>query len=136
MAARKKTAKKSEMRVATSPTVPTRDLSVVEPPKPTGSPPKPLGWWVLVEIIEVEEMTAGGIVLPQNTQDKEQKGVTQAYVRDFGKMAFTGFRNSEGPKDWGVEIGDLVEFRRYETLATSYSDLWRLVPDTSLVAVG
>ena len=35
---------------------------------------KPLGGRVLVEPIEQEEVTAGGIVLPETTKEKPQQG--------------------------------------------------------------
>jgi chaperonin GroES len=67
---------------------------------------KPLGSRVVVEPIEMEEMTAGGIVLPETAKEKPQKGK----VLSIGP----GDRNEEGkrvPMDVGV--GDTVLFAKY-----------------------
>lgn len=67
---------------------------------------KPLGNRVVVEPIEQEEVTAGGIVLPETAKEKPQKG----------KVLSTGpgERDDEGkyiPMD--VKEGDMVLFAKY-----------------------
>jgi chaperonin GroES len=42
---------------------------------------KPLGGRVLVEPIEQEEVTAGGIVLPETAKEKPQQGKILAWSR-------------------------------------------------------
>ena len=67
---------------------------------------KPLGNRVVVEPIEQEEMTAGGIVLPETAKEKPQKGTIIA--------AGPGERDDEG-KHVGLEVkeGDQVLFAKY-----------------------
>ncbi len=67
---------------------------------------KPLGGRVVVEPIEQEDITAGGIVLPETAKEKPQKGT----VLSIGP----GDRDDEGkriPMDVGV--GDVVLFAKY-----------------------
>jgi len=67
---------------------------------------KPLGNRVIVEPVEQEEMTVGGIVLPETAKEKPQKGKVLA--------AGPGERDDDGeyiPMD--VKVGDLVLFAKY-----------------------
>ncbi|HEY9087323.1 MAG TPA: co-chaperone GroES [Anaerolineaceae bacterium] len=67
---------------------------------------KPLGGRVVVEPIEQEEMTAGGIVLPDTAKEKPQRGK----VLSVGP----GDRDDKGnyvPMD--VKTGDTVLFAKY-----------------------
>ena len=67
---------------------------------------KPLGNRVVVEPVEQEEVTAGGIVLPETAKEKPQKGT----VLSVGP----GERDDDGkyiPMD--VKEGDTVLFAKY-----------------------
>jgi chaperonin GroES len=67
---------------------------------------KPLGSRVVVEPIEQEEITAGGIVLPETAKEKPQKGTVLAVG--------PGDRDEDGkhiPMD--VKVGDTVLFAKY-----------------------
>lgn len=67
---------------------------------------KPLGNRVVVEPIEQEEITAGGIVLPETAKEKPQQG--------FVIAAGPGDRDEDGdyiPMD--VKVGDKVLFAKY-----------------------
>ena len=67
---------------------------------------KPLGNRVVVEPLETEEVTAGGIVLPETAKEKPQKGVVLS--------AGPGERDDDGdyiPLD--VKEGDVVLFAKY-----------------------
>jgi len=67
---------------------------------------KPLGNRVVVEPLEQEEVTAGGIVLPETAKEKPQKGV----VLSSGP----GDRDDKGnriPMD--LKVGDTVLFAKY-----------------------
>ncbi len=67
---------------------------------------KPLGNRVVVEPIEQEEITAGGIVIPETAKEKPQKGT----ILSVGP----GERDDEGkyiPMD--VKEGDTVLFAKY-----------------------
>jgi chaperonin GroES len=67
---------------------------------------KPLGNRVLVEPIEEEEVTAGGIVLPETAKEKPQKGK----VLSVGP----GDRDDDGKRiPLDVKEGDTVLFAKY-----------------------
>lgn len=67
---------------------------------------KPLGNRVVVEPIEQEEVTAGGIVLPETAKEKPQRGKVLA--------AGPGERNDKGERvALDVAEGDTVLFAKY-----------------------
>lgn len=67
---------------------------------------KPLGSRVVIEPLEQEEVTAGGIVLPETAKEKPQKGV----VLSVGP----GDRDEDGKRiAMDVKVGDTVLFAKY-----------------------
>lgn len=67
---------------------------------------KPLGSRVVIEPLEQEEKTAGGIVLPETAKEKPQKGV----VLSVGP----GDRDEDGKRiAMDVKEGDTVLFAKY-----------------------
>jgi chaperonin GroES len=67
---------------------------------------KPLGSRVVVEPLEQEEVTAGGIVLPETAKEKPQKGL----VLSVGP----GDRDDAGKRiAMDVAVGDTVLFAKY-----------------------
>ncbi len=67
---------------------------------------KPLGNRVVVEPVEQEEMTAGGIILPETAKEKPQRGKVLA--------AGPGDRNDKGERvAMDVAVGDTVLFAKY-----------------------
>jgi len=67
---------------------------------------KPLGGRVLVEPIEQEDVTSGGIILPETAKEKPQ----QAKVLATGP----GDRNDKGERvALDVKVGDVVLFAKY-----------------------
>ena len=67
---------------------------------------KPLGSRVIVEPTEENEVTAGGIVLPETAKEKPQKGVVLA--------AGPGDRDEDGDRiEMDVKVGDTVLFAKY-----------------------
>jgi len=67
---------------------------------------KPLGSRVVVEPIEQEEITAGGIVLPETAKEKPQQGL----VLSVGP----GDRDENGKRiAMDVAVGDKVLFAKY-----------------------
>jgi chaperonin GroES len=67
---------------------------------------KPLGGRVLIEPIEQEEMTAGGIILPETAKEKPQEGLVLAVG--------PGERDEEGKRiAMEVKAGDKVLFAKY-----------------------
>jgi len=67
---------------------------------------KPLGNRVVVEPIEQEDVTAGGIVLPETAKEKPQKGI----ILSIGP----GERDEDGDRiPMDVKAGDTVLFAKY-----------------------
>ena len=67
---------------------------------------KPLGGRVIVEPIEQEEMTAGGIILPETAKEKPQEGKILA--------AGPGERDENGARiAMEVSVGDKVLYAKY-----------------------
>ena len=67
---------------------------------------KPLGGRVIVEPIEQEEMTAGGIILPETAKEKPQEGKILA--------SGPGDRKEDGERiPMEVQIGDRVLYAKY-----------------------
>ena len=67
---------------------------------------KPLGGRVIVEPIEQEEMTAGGIILPETAKEKPQEGKILA--------AGPGDRDEAGNRIvMEVKVGDRVLYAKY-----------------------
>jgi len=68
---------------------------------------KPLGGRVIIEPIEQEEMTAGGIILPETAKEKPQEGNVLAVGRgDWDEKS-----GARIPMD--VQVGDKVLFAKY-----------------------
>ena len=67
---------------------------------------KPLGGRLIVEPIEQEEMTAGGIILPETAKEKPQEGKVLA--------AGPGERDDDGKRiPMEVGVGDRVLYAKY-----------------------
>lgn len=103
---------------------------------------KPCGFFVLVEIEEVEDKIkegalAGFVTQTVSEHKREQEGQAIGVIRAFGPTCFKGFSGCDGPEDWGVKIGDRVEFNRYDgkkCLAKGFEN-HRLISDNNIVAV-
>ena len=67
---------------------------------------KPLDDRIVVEVLEAEERTAGGILLPDAAKEKPQRGTVTAVGP--GKMLKSGAR-----ADVTVKKGDVVLFGKY-----------------------
>lgn len=67
---------------------------------------KPLGSRVVIEPSEQEEVTAGGIVLPETAKEKPQKGIILAIG--------PGERDDDGKRiQMDVKVGDTVLYAKY-----------------------
>ena len=103
---------------------------------------KPLGFYVLIEMIKVEKTSAGGIILNSDTVDKEQEATDTGYVRAIGPTAYHGYPGCESEscsstpaKKWGLEIGMKIEYRRYEGKKSAVDgyENYRFIPDSHII---
>lgn len=67
---------------------------------------KPLDDRVVIEVVEAEEKTAGGIVLPDSAKEKPQKG--KIIAKGPGKMLENGKRAA-----FSVKVKDIVLYGKY-----------------------
>ena len=106
-------------------------------------PVRPLGHYVLIEIVPVKFVSNGGIVLSSaNEQERERKGRDLGKILAFGPTAYKGFEGCDTPEGWGVAVGDVVELKgRYDGKFSSvaeydnqYSSL-RYVSDSDIIGI-
>ena len=105
---------------------------------------KPLGYYVLVEMDNVDNVSAGGIIKATHTEhQREQNAADIGTIIAFVPLAFKGFEACNGPEDWGVAIGDRVEYERYEGKGSRFDlegnepPAWELrlryIPDSKII---
>ena len=108
---------------------------------------EPLGFYVLVEMIEIENTSKEGIYL--GDVRKEQDACDIGTVVSFGNTAFNGMPGcnpSEYPPShqnysmkphqiWGIDVGDKVEYRRHEGKISGIKGCSKLryIPDTQII---
>lgn len=98
--------------------------------------PVPFGHYVLLKMTEYENTSEGGIILGTVSQEKrEQEGQEVGEVMAFGPTAYTGFAGFEGHEAWGIKVGDIVEFKRYEGKKCELPgyELFHYIPDSLLI---
>jgi co-chaperonin GroES (HSP10) len=120
---------------------------------------KPLGFYVLIEMEKVEEVTAGGIILNTDMVSKEQDATDVGYVRAIGPTAYHGYPGCDAAdqyehkehddgqiepiripapspaQQWGLEIGQKIEYRRFEGKKSVVEDYenYRYIPDSHII---
>lgn len=108
---------------------------------------EPCGHYVLVESLTVENKTESGIILGDNK--REQAACEFGVIKAFGPTAFVGNHGCD-PKEyapgdsrhkmlphqlWGLNVGDKVEFQRYQGKRTGVKQVGNLmyIPDTLII---
>jgi co-chaperonin GroES (HSP10) len=95
--------------------------------------PRPAGWRVLILPIEIEEVTKGGILLPQQAVDQKEFAQMCGEILAIGPLAWT--RSDMGGEDW-ANVGDYVLFGKYEGKKVRVDDVdMLLMNDDCIVAV-
>jgi chaperonin GroES len=93
----------------------------------------PCGHRVLVKIDEVEEKTAGGIVLPKSTQSQQEEAGIFGTIVAVGETAWKDF----GGRSWAC-VGDRVMIAKYGGFIAQEPDTaekFRILNDEDIVAV-
>jgi co-chaperonin GroES (HSP10) len=112
---------------------------------------RPTGHFVLVEMVQVQEKTKSGIILGSGDTTKEQAAAEFGVVRAIGPTAFVGvagcdpttyptgseFYTKTPAGIWGVDIGDTVQYARYEGQEVKLKGMerFRYIPDVTIKAV-
>jgi chaperonin GroES len=90
---------------------------------------KPLGDRVVVEPLELEEKTAGGIILPDSAKKKPQ--LAKVVAIGPGKLLDDGTRG-----EMGVKVGDTVVYAKYGgTEVTIEGKDWVILDQDSIYAI-
>jgi chaperonin GroES len=84
------------------------------PKKSTKVGIRPLGERMLVQRVEAEAKSAGGILLPESAKEKPKEGIVIALGE--GRMLENGER-----ADWSVATGDRVLFTSYGGTDVKYA---------------
>ena len=102
----------------------------------------PTGYYILVQMEEVEETTASGIVISTPKElEREKGGHDVGTVVELGPTCFSGFSGcdantaTERAAQWGVKVGDKVEFNRYEGKVPRYPNFkdFRIIQDAHII---
>ncbi len=109
---------------------------------------KPCGYYVLVKMEAVEQTVSdgalAGFVLSSNDEhEREQSGHDVGTLVALGPTAFVGFQGVDGEaahiraEQWGVSIGNKVEFNRYDGKIPSHPDFkdYRIIQDAHIIGV-
>jgi chaperonin GroES len=93
----------------------------------------PTGGHVLVLADTVEEKTAGGIILPESTRDKDQAAATSGTVISIGASAWADIDDGH---PW-ASVGDHVSYARYAGVVLKGKDEvdYILLNDNDILAV-
>ncbi|KUP04725.1 hypothetical protein Q75_14870 [Bacillus coahuilensis p1.1.43] len=90
---------------------------------------KPLGDRVVIELVESEEKTASGIVLPDSAKEKPQEGKVVAV--GTGKVLDNGERVA-----LEVSVGDKIIFSKYAGTEVKYQGAeYLILRDSDILAV-
>ena len=90
---------------------------------------KPLGDRVVVKVVEAEEKTKGGIILPDTAKDRPQEGEVVAV--GSGRVLDNGQRVA-----LEVKVGDLVVFSKYGgTEVKIEEDEYLVVRENDILAI-
>ena len=93
----------------------------------------PCGHRVLVKIDEVEEKTAGGIVIPKTTAERQEEAGIFGTIVAIGETAWKDF----GGRSW-ASIGDRVMIAKYGGFIAQEpgtAEKFRVLNDEDIVAV-
>ena len=90
---------------------------------------KPLGDRIIIELVELEEKTASGIVLPDTAKEKPQEGKVVAV--GTGRVLEKGER-----VDLEVSVGDSIIFSKYAGTEVKYDgNEYLIVRENDILAI-
>jgi chaperonin GroES len=89
---------------------------------------KPLEDRVVIEVLDAEEITAGGIVLPDTAREKPQRGRVTAV--GAGRLLKNGKRSPIG-----LKVGDQVIFGKYAGTEVTIDEVeYKLLRENEILA--
>lgn len=106
---------------------------------------RPTGFRILIEMNvvakQVEEGSLKGFQLASDKEhEREENGHCIGKIIAFGPTCFLGYegcRPDSAPADWGVKLGDMVEFNRYDGKIPLNDEekRYRLINDADILMV-
>jgi co-chaperonin GroES (HSP10) len=101
---------------------------------------KPVGYQVLVRMEHVEKEIQEGALKgfelgTQKEMERVQHGHDVGVIEAFGPIAFKGYKDCNSPEDYGVKLGDKVEFRRYDGKEVACDPDLRIINDGHILLV-
>lgn len=95
---------------------------------------RPVEFFVVVELDPVEEVTAGGIILPSQVKDKDALAAQEGTLVACSPHAFS-YAN-DWPEGTVPQVGQRVLFKKYEGSAHERAGRkFKLLNDKSIIAV-
>lgn len=96
--------------------------------------PQVKGHKVMLAVAQLEEKTKGGIILPQDTKDREELASILGYVVRLGSDCYK--EEDKFPGGPYCQEGDWVLFRSYSGIRFKIDETdFRIVDDDSILAV-
>ena len=102
--------------------------------------PEPTGWRIMILPYRGQGKTEGGIVLTNETVERQQVGSILGYVLKVGPQAYNGERFSDGPwckpGDWvliGRYAGSLIHIEGGEIKLLNDDEIIATVPDPEAI---
>lgn len=96
-------------------------------------------WRIAVQIPEPPEITAGGIVVPDEYREQREFNTYVGMVRNMGPLCFQAVTRSQLKlmAAHGCEVGDWVQFGKHdgEKFRTQDGTLWVVIADTQVICV-
>ena len=103
---------------------------------------QPTGTNILIKAITQDEVSKGGIIIPEELRKKEDMVERMGHVVAIGPCAYVGWKGCdiEGktPAEcWGIKVGDLVEHLKYEGINSTAEGFeeYRYITDVQIVGV-
>lgn len=116
-------------------------------------PLRPLGFYVLIKMekvdqtktIEIDGVDRELYLMSDDLNARENEATSKGWILSFGNTAYRGFAGHgedgmcDGPADWGLEVGDYVEFQSYGGLLSAFDHedktkrTLRLIPDSNII---
>ncbi|MFH1420491.1 MAG: co-chaperone GroES, partial [Candidatus Aenigmatarchaeota archaeon] len=94
---------------------------------------RPCGYRVLIKMPKINDMSKGGIALPQQTRERIAYTTTHGRVVDMGPDCYSD--TSRYFSKW-CKIGDIVEFIQYSGVVQKYKgDEYRMINDEDILGV-
>lgn len=101
---------------------------------------RPVEFFVVVELDQTEETTAGGIILPLQTTERDKLAAQLGTLVAVSPHAFSYARREDWPPDTIPQVGQRVMFKKYDgsiyrkKIDGKYRD-FKLLNDKSIIAV-